>query len=185
MTEVLETARLLLRPLRAGDASWLVEELNNFEIARNTARIPHPYHMDDALEFLEFAQVGKPRSRVSGVEEKSRPGLLIGVVSYEWNEAKGDAELGYWYSQAHWGRGIGFEAASAMVADSFGPSGNDTLIACYHNDNPASARILTKLGFETVGACTSFSKAQKQDVAVTNMRLSRARWLVFNRLQRH
>jgi RimJ/RimL family protein N-acetyltransferase len=177
MPETLETARLILRPLRESDADVLVRELNDFAIARNTARIPHPYHRSDALEFLEFAGVPPARSRIAGVEEKSAPGQLIGVISYEWQEEKDDAELGYWYSQAVWGRGIGSEAARAMVDDAFAGQGHERLVACYHNDNAASARILAKLGFEVVGPCSSYSKAQGKEVPVTNLGLSRARWL--------
>jgi 8-oxo-dGTP diphosphatase len=177
MADVLETPRLLLRPLTDADAGVLVRELNDFAIARNTARIPHPYHRSDALEFLAFAKAPPPRSRIAGVEEKSAPGELIGVISYEWSEKKNDAELGYWYSQRVWGRGIGSEAARAMADDAFAGEGHERLIACYHNDNAASARILGKLGFEVVGPCSSYSKAQGKDVPVTNLSLSRARWL--------
>ena len=182
MKTAIETRRLLLRPLRDDDAQTLVDELNNFAIACNTAHIPKPYHRSDALEFLDFAKAGNERSRISGVEEKARSGQLIGIISYEWSEAKGDAELGYWLSQSVWGRGFGSEAALRMVEDAFADAGHVTLAACYHNDNPASARILTKVGFEIVGSCTSFSKAQGKDVPVTNMRLTRERWLAQNTL---
>ncbi len=177
MAERLETARLLLRPLRPDDAGVLLRELNDFAIARNTARIPHPYHLSDAEEFVAFAQSLPPRSRIAGVEQKSAPGVLIGVISYEWSEKKGDAELGYWYSQSVWGRGIGSEAGRAMVDDAFRRQAHARLIACYHDDNAASARILGKLGFEVVGPCSSYSKAQGKEVPVTNLSLSRARWL--------
>lgn len=176
MTQVIETARLLLRPMAEDDAGVLVRELNDFAIARNTGRIPHPYHRSDALEFLEFVATIEERSRVAAVELKSAPGELIGVISYEWNETKDDAELGYWYSQRVWGRGIGSEAARAMVDDAFIRAGHERLIACYHNDNAASARILGKLGFEVVGPCSSYSRAQGREVAVTNLSLSRERW---------
>ncbi|MBL8789746.1 MAG: GNAT family N-acetyltransferase [Rhizobiales bacterium] len=172
----LETARLILRPLAEGDAPVLVRELNDMAIARNTARIPHPYHLDDALDFLRFVDRLAARSRVAGVEEKTAPGELVGVISYEWSEAQDDAELGYWYSQRVWGRGIGSEAARAMVDDAFERAGHDRVVACYHNGNTASARILEKLGFEVVGPCSSYSKAQGREVPVTNLSLSRDRW---------
>ncbi len=178
MLPVLETRRLLLRPLTQDDCDTLVQELNDFAIARNTARIPHPYHRADALEYLDFAQSGAARSRIAGVEEKLAPGRLIGMISYEWSETSGDAELGYWYARSAWGRGLGSEAALAMVEDAIVHAGHDKLVACHHNDNPASARILAKAGFEVIGACSSYSKAQGREVPVTNMALSRARWLL-------
>jgi len=63
-----------------------------------------------------------------------------------------------------------------MVDDAFGREGHRELIACYHNDNAASARILVKLGFEVTGPCSSYSKAQGREVPVTNLSLSRERW---------
>lgn len=177
MPETLESARLLLRPLAGSDAAVLARELSDFAISRNTARIPYPYHLDDALEFLRFAAEVGGRSRVSAVEEKANPGELIGVISYEWSDSTGDAELGYWYSQRVWGRGFGSEAGRVMVDDAFERAGHGKIIACYHNDNAASARILEKLGFEVTGPCSSFSKAQGREVPVTNLSLSRERWL--------
>lgn len=176
MTLILETPRLVLRSLESRDADTLVRELNNFAIARNTARVPHPYHRDDALDFLAFSENLNEKSCVAGVELKEAGGL-VGVISYEWSEAKQDAELGYWFSQPVWGKGIGTEAASAMVDRAFARSGHQKIIACYHNDNAASARILHKLGFKVVGPCTSFSKAQGREVEVTNMQLLQAHWL--------
>lgn len=182
MVPTLETTRLLLRPLRHDDAETLVRELNNFAIARNTARIPHPYHRDDAEDFLRFSATANDRSRIAGIVEKAKAGRLIGVISYEWSAEKDNAELGYWLSQDVWGRGLGSEAALAMVGDAFAGASHRALVACYHNDNPASGRILEKLGFETVGACSSFSKAQGREVPVTNLRLTRSRW---DRLQQN
>ena len=176
MAGPLETARLILRPVAESDVPVLLREMNDFAIVRNTARIPHPYHLDDALDFVRFVGTLNDRSRVAAVEEKAHPGELVGVISYEWSEEKGDAELGYWYSQRVWGRGIGSEAGRAMVDDAFLRAGHDRLVSCYHNGNAASARILEKLGFEVVGPCSSFSKAQGKEVPVTNLSLSRARW---------
>lgn len=176
MSVILETQRLLLRRTEMDDAPTFVSELNNYNIVRNTARVPFPYHHDDALEFLQFADGMNERSCVAAVELKSHPGKLVGVVSYEWSGEKQDAELGYWFSERVWGQGIGTEAASAMVEHAFGVNGHQKIVACYHNDNPASGRILSKLGFVRSGACTSFSKAQGKDVAVTNMQLLRRNW---------
>jgi RimJ/RimL family protein N-acetyltransferase len=173
---VIATQRLILRPLRAEDIPALIRELNTYAIARNTARVPWPYGAADAREFLAFAQGLDTRSLVSGIELKHQPGLLKGVVSYEWSAAKGDAELGYWLSQSLWGQGFGREAAAAAVDHAFAVNGHPRLVACYHDGNEASRRILEGLGFERVGACSAFSKAQGADVPVTNLALTRERW---------
>jgi [ribosomal protein S5]-alanine N-acetyltransferase len=149
MAKILETPRLLLRKLAPKDIDVMVRELNNFAIVRNTARVPYPYHRDDALEFLQFANALGDRSCVAGVELKSAPGSLIGIISYEWSEKQQDAELGYWYSEHVWGQGIGTEGARAMIDHAFGIGGHTKMAACYHDDNPASGRILF---FQSAGA---------------------------------
>jgi [ribosomal protein S5]-alanine N-acetyltransferase len=176
MTKILETPRLQLRKPEMRDAATFVGELNNFNIARNTARVPFPYHHSDALQFLQFADTINDRSCVAAVELKSAPEILIGVISYEWSDEKQDAEVGYWFCERVWGQGIGTEAAFGLVNHAFEVNGHSKLVACYHNDNAASARILSKLGFEKTGVCSNFSRAQGRDVDVTTMQLLNARW---------
>jgi RimJ/RimL family protein N-acetyltransferase len=173
---MIETRRLLLRSLHERDVETLVSELNNYNIARNTARIPQPYHRDDALEFLRFIETLDDHSLVCAIAPKADPRTIWGVISYEFKADKNDAELGYWLSEAQWGKGLMSEAAAAVVKHAFKISRLEKLIACYHDDNPISGRILKGLGFVEIARCTSFSKAQGIDVAVTNMHLTRDVW---------
>jgi RimJ/RimL family protein N-acetyltransferase len=177
MTWEMTTERLRLRPPGEIDIPVILRELNKMVIARNTARIPHPYHRDDALDFFAFVEGLGETSRTAALEVASNPGNIIGIASYEWSETTGDAELGYWLAEDAWGKGYASEAAQALVTDAFTRAGHDKIVACFHNDNPASGRVLAKCGFQIVGACTNFSKAQGRDVPVTNVALSRARWL--------
>ncbi len=52
---VLETARLKLRAPRREDAKAISTLANEFRVAVNTARIPHPYRVADAEEFIAVA----------------------------------------------------------------------------------------------------------------------------------
>jgi [ribosomal protein S5]-alanine N-acetyltransferase len=176
MKTIMETPRLLLRELVESDIGAMVEELNNFAITRNTARVPYPYHRDDAAEFLQFVEGLDGKSCVAAITLKSSPEKLLGIISYEWNEVKQDAELGYWLSESIWGIGYGTEAAKAMVDHVFFEQRHPKIVACYHDENLASGRILSKLGFSKVGACLAYSKARKQDVPVTNMQLLKVDW---------
>ena len=174
---MINTERLLLRPVLETDVETIVAELNNYNIARNTARIPQPYHRDDAIEFLQFIKTLDGRSLVCAISPKAAPNELWGIISYEHKLVKNDAELGYWLSQAKWGQGLMSEAAQAIVNYAFAKSHLEKLIACFHNDNPVSGRILKRLGFTEIAQCTSFSKAQGKDVQVTNLILTRDTWL--------
>ena len=177
---MIETERLVLRPLQDGDVETIVAELNNYNIARNTSRIPQPYHKDDAIEFLQFVKMLDGKSLVCAIAPKAAPHTFWGIISYEFSAQKNDAELGYWLSQAQWGKGYMSEAAQAVVEQAFTTSLLEKLIACFHNDNPVSGRILKNLGFIEVTQSTSFSKAQGKDVPVTNMKLTRETWFSLN-----
>ena len=54
-TPVLETERLCLRAPRLEDAKLVAALVNDRRIAENTARIPHPYAIADAREWIDAA----------------------------------------------------------------------------------------------------------------------------------
>jgi RimJ/RimL family protein N-acetyltransferase len=176
LAQTLEASRLSFRALDESDIPTLLRELNNFNITRNTARIPYPYGQADAEAYLKRVNESPSGSLVRALVIKTQPATLIGVVGIHHDGSENPAELGYWFSETIWGQGFATEAASAAVNFAFRYLPHDALIACYHNDNPASGRILEKLGFATLGQCLSFSMAQGKDVAVTNTKLTRSRW---------
>ena len=55
--------------------------------------------------------------------------------------------LGYLLAQSTWGRGLGSELVAGLVG-SFGEGARSRLIGGVGVDNPASARVLRKAGFE-------------------------------------
>jgi [ribosomal protein S5]-alanine N-acetyltransferase len=171
---MIKTKRLTLRPLQQEDAAPLERELNNFNITRNTGRVPYPYSNQDAVEYLQFVSQQPAQSCIRAITLKDQ---LIGVIGYLYSIEKQDAELGYWLSEQHWGKGFMTEAADAMVHRAFTVSNTPKLIACFQNENPVSGRILAKLGFVEIGGCNSFSKARGEDVPVTNTELMREGWL--------
>ena len=60
-------------------------------------------------------------------------------------------ECGYWLGKPFWGQGYATEAAGRLVAHAFEDLGADCLSACWYCDNPASGRVLEKLGFRPSG----------------------------------
>jgi [ribosomal protein S5]-alanine N-acetyltransferase len=174
---VIETERLRLRYPTADDAPAIAREVGNFNVSRNLARVPHPYSIAEAVDFLDWIKSYNEKSLVCAVELKSEPGELIGVISYEFSAVEGVAELGYWYAEKNWGKGYGSESASAIVHHAFTLGAHTRLVASYHNDNPASARILLNLGFKPISHEKHFSKAQGIEVSSTKLSLTRDKWL--------
>ena len=144
----LETARLILRPYSARDIPELLPLIGSLEVARTTLRIPHPYSEEDARNFLASIQA----------EEEVRLGItlridgrLIGGVGLRLNSPHRHAELGYWLGVAYWGKGYATEAAREMLCYGFESLGLHRIFATCFPHNPASGRILKKIGMQFEG----------------------------------
>jgi RimJ/RimL family protein N-acetyltransferase len=170
----IETERLVLRLIAETDLDDLVAEINDYDIARMTARIPHPYTAADARAYLALQEArGRTTDAVSLTIEYA--GKLIGgisIFSMPWR-----SELGYWLGRAHWGKGFATEAGRAILAHGFEVL-NLRLVHCrVACDNPASARVQQKLGFRRIGFDIGRSLARGTDVEHIHSVLPRARFL--------
>jgi RimJ/RimL family protein N-acetyltransferase len=142
------TPRLLLRPGFPEDAPALAGAIADEAIARNLANVPWPYRMRDAEAYL-----ASPRDPVL-------PSLLIfdlGTGAPELagscgfgRRPSGAVELGYWIARPFWGRGLATEACAALIAIAHA-LGLERIEGSHFLDNPASGRVLEKLGFEPTG----------------------------------
>ena len=141
------TPRLLLRPGFPEDAQALAAAIADEAIVRNLAVVPWPYRLRDAEAFL-----ASPRDPVLPslliFERTSAEPRLIGSCGLG-RRPSGAVELGYWIARPHWGRGFATEACSALI-DIARILGLPSLEASHFIDNPASARVLEKLGFESL-----------------------------------
>ncbi len=146
---VIKTRRLVLRPIRQGDAARFAELCNDREIAHNTTRIPMPYTARHAKEFTGYAA----HATANGDEfpfAVCREGEIIACAGLTPRGGK-SCELGYWVGADYRGRGIASEAAGALTQFAFDTLGAETVAAGYFPDNPASGRVLEKLGFLPTG----------------------------------
>jgi RimJ/RimL family protein N-acetyltransferase len=163
------TARLLLRPGFPEDAPALAAAMSDKAIARNLAVVPWPYTLRDAEAFLV-----SPRDPVLPsfliFERTDGPPRLIGSCGMG-RRPSGAVEMGYWIARAHWGRGIATEACRALI-DIARALGLASLEGSHFVDNPASGRVLEKLGFEAIGiVAPRLSCARGEDAPARLMRL--------------
>jgi RimJ/RimL family protein N-acetyltransferase len=142
------TPRLLLRPGFPEDAPALAAAIADEQVVRNLAQVPWPYGLRDAEEFL-----AAPRDpvlpRFLVVERTDASPRLIGSCGLR-RRNSGSVELGYWIARPHWGRGLATEAALAVV-EIARTLRLRSLEAAHFLDNPASGRVLEKLGFSATG----------------------------------
>ena len=142
------TARLLLRPGWAEDARALFAAIGEERIVRNLATAPWPYSLADAQAFLTRPRDGVLPSLLIFARTDGAP-LLVGGCGLG-AKPSGAVELGYWIGRPYWGRGYAGEAAAAVI-DIARTLRLPRLMGSYFLDNPASGRVLEKLGFEPTG----------------------------------
>jgi len=167
---VLATARLVLRAPRRGDINAIATLVNDRRIAANTARIPHPYAIEDAEQFI--AAVNKREGEACFVI--TLDGAPIGICSVDLRED--GPELGYWLGVAYWGHGFATEAVRALIDHAFGDLEHETLISGARVNNPASRRVLEKCGFQWTGVRLSRIRAINSAAPIDRFRLDRGLW---------
>ena len=142
------TSRLLLRPGWTEDAPALAQAIADEMIVRNLATAPWPYSLRDAEAFL--AQPRDPAMPSFLIFERAeRSPTLVGSCGLG-RRPSGAVEMGYWIARAHWGRGYATEASAALI-DIARALGFGQLEGSHFVDNPASGRVLEKLGFRPLG----------------------------------
>ena len=144
------TERLLLRPGWLEDAPAMAHLLCDEAVARNVAKVPYPYTPAHAREFVSRDSGGTLPSLLIFARTRASP-RLVGGIGLHRDEA-GAIELGYWVGRRFWGLGFATEAGRAMV--DLAPRGLRVrrLVSSHFCDNPASGRVLRKIGFRPTGA---------------------------------
>ena len=142
------TPRLLLRPGWAEDAPALARAIADKAVVRNLSAAPWPYALGDAEAFLAATKDPVLPTFLITARTDGAP-ALIGACGLA-RRASGRVELGYWIARAYWNRGYATEAGRALV-DIASTLGLAALDGSYFLDNPASGRVLEKLGFTATG----------------------------------
>lgn len=166
------TERLLLRPGWAEDAPALARAICDLAVVRNLSTAPWPYSLRDAEAYL-----ASPRDPVLPsfliFERTDGEPALVGACGLG-RRPSGAVEMGYWIAREHWGRGFATEACRVLI-DIARTLGFTTLEASHFLDNPASARVLEKLGFESAGITaprTSCARGGEAPARMLRLRLN-------------
>ncbi|WP_338445212.1 GNAT family N-acetyltransferase [Pelagerythrobacter marensis] len=138
--------RLLLRPPWPEDWSEILGGIADESVVRNLARAPWPYRPHHAREFVARPVPPHfPRFVVARADDSA----MVGCVGID--PAGEVAELGYWIARPYWGRGYATEAGRAVL-EIARMLGHRRIVASHFLDNPASGRVLRKLGFACTGS---------------------------------
>ncbi len=149
----IETERLTHRPYTQDDAPALQTLLSEWDVASATARIPHPYKKGMAEEHIKTIQ--KDNNLEEGVNyaiTHRKEGFLIGGISLNVRRKEDESmSLGYWIGKPYWNQGYCTEAVRAIVKYGFNVFGLHRVYASHFGRNPASGRVLQKIGMKYEG----------------------------------
>lgn len=146
---ILHTERLILRSFTLEDAADVKRLANDPDVAPATYFIERSYEEGAAEEWIwwchEWLEDGE---RANFAITLRVDGTLIGTVELTFRNhlPYNDAALGYWIGKPYWNCGYATEAAKAMVAYGFCEHNIDLIYADYAKRNPASGRVMQKIG---------------------------------------
>ena len=148
----LETPRLLIRPPAPSDLAAMPGVFNDPDIYAYTRNIPFPYGDAEAGAALErYDRLAREGRALTLFPEERASGAMVGLVVLAIDSENSRAELGYAIGRAWWGRGYATEASRAMLDHGFKALGLAEINAHAMVRNPASSRVLEKLGMRPVG----------------------------------
>lgn len=167
--EHLKTDRLILRTLEMSDGLVIEQKVGDYEVAKSILTIPYPYPKGGAERFIEQtkAAVLLGSLLLYGIVHKDK-NELIGMIHLKMNGDHLRGELGYWIEKEEWGKGYGTEAAEAVMEYGFNHRGLHRIFAQAFTDNPASTRVMEKIGMTFEGTLRNHVKKGKEfkDLAV-------------------
>ncbi|WP_420860093.1 GNAT family N-acetyltransferase [Marivivens marinus] len=161
----LRTDRLTLRPVSPTDHEALFALMSWPEVARMTGSWPIPADRDFALERCQ--RIDPARGFVYGLWRGAEMVGQMGIL---------EGEIGYAIAPPHWGQGYATEAAQVLLDRAFATYSWDEVMGGVWLDNPASMRVLQKLGFENRPDTVGFCKARGETLLSRRFALTRARY---------
>lgn len=159
-TPVLESERLILRPLTVNDAEHIYKSwTSDPEVAKFMIWDVHK-NVSDTITWLKIEEdyLLSDQNYGWGLVLKDT-GELFGAAGIYYKDNLGCYELGYNIMKKYWGQGLATEAGKLILYFATHKLG-ETKFFCRHAvDNIGSMKVMTKLGFKCVGdsSCTSLS----------------------------
>lgn len=146
---LIETERLVLRPLEMADHAAIQEYFPHWEIVQHLSAhaIKWPYPPDGAQKFLQniaLPAMARGHDWYFGITEKGGDGSVIGVVHLRRDTAAGNR--GVWLAAAYQGKGYMKEAVAALNDYAFAELGFEKLVIKNAAENTASRRLKEKTG---------------------------------------
>lgn len=158
-TPTLETPRLWLRPFVTADAAEVQRLAGERAIADTTLNIPHPYEDGMAEDWIATHEPAFVAGELATFAIAGKAGdQLMGAIGLTFYPQFARAELGYWVGKPFWGNGYCTEAALRILRYGFEERELNRVHASYLARNPASGKVLKKIGMREEGVARQHAR---------------------------
>ncbi|SIQ96176.1 GNAT family N-acetyltransferase [Chryseobacterium sp. RU33C] len=144
---VIQTERLTLSQLEERDISSIVEYLQHRIFSDLTSNIPYPYVENDAISWVKMSKEAFDNNTGYTFAIRNKEGQIMGAIGLH-DRDDDKAELGYWIGIPYWDKGYVTEAAKAIIDFGLNELKLNKIFATHFLHNPASGRIMEKIGME-------------------------------------
>jgi RimJ/RimL family protein N-acetyltransferase len=172
----IRTDRLVLRPFSPSDAADIQRLAGDAVVADMTLTVPHPYENGMAEVFIKTVNDGWARGSVVAFAIEQVGVGLVGAIGLELLSKHRRGEMGYWVGRPYWNQGVATEAGRALLAFGFDALHLNRIDALVFPRNPASARVLEKLGMRHEGLHREFVQKDGRSEDVHRYALLAADW---------
>lgn len=148
---ILQSERLLLRPLSIEDAPRMADLLQAPEIAANGMGMPQPFQLSDAEKLIQRFLQGQEEDLYTWAITLSKDNDLIGMITLIVTPPHRRAKIGFWIGKDYWNQGYATEASQILIKHAFAQHNLNRLYAQAFVGNEASVRVLKKLGMKYEG----------------------------------
>lgn len=168
MNRIIETERLILRPLTPADAEDVFEWTGDPIVNRY---MPYPVHPDIDTTKVWIAQIDPDTNEFCFALKTT--GKVIGSGSIH-QEEDGRYAVGYNLNRQYWGKGYATEAARAMIRWAYATLNARDFKACHATANTASGHVLQKCGFqfERYGHYSRYDNSETFEATFLSMHLT-------------
>lgn len=170
-TPKIETERLILRRFEYTDAQSVFDHwLSDERVTDNRIRPAHKDVSETVERVLKIVNdYANSEFCYWGIELKDN-GELIGEIDlYDFDSATDNCEVSYSIGPNWWNQGYGTEALRAVIDFAFRSMNVHKIAAAHNTDNPASGKIMQKVGMEQEGVIRHMirnAKKQYKDCAI-------------------
>ncbi|MFP4382037.1 MAG: GNAT family N-acetyltransferase [Candidatus Sumerlaeia bacterium] len=177
----LETPRLRLRPFSLNDAREVRSMAGDRKVAETTLNIPHPYLDGMAEQWINrHRENWEKGEQLTLAVERREDRRLLGAVGMVISPANERAEMGYWIGVEFWRQGYCTEAAAELLRYGFEELQLNRIYAEHLGNNPASGRVMQKIGMTREGLFRQHVKKWEHFVDIIRYAILREEYMERN-----